>query len=167
MHKESDKIKKYITDIKEMFGKIDDFEKNNVDLNNVEKLLCFFFNDFYYYLINEIVNNNNYKNSLTTNEKNIIIDFITNNYANDLFFQNILDYEIYNNLYCDNLINVDKKILLEKNDKNNYLTNKIIELKDYFINNNDKSFTKNYIEIFQYLDSNNLHSHFLKIKNKF
>ncbi len=155
-------IKTDIKEIKFKFENFSNFNENSFNTSNIENFLYFFFNDFSDYLINGFVIDN-YKNSLTTNEKNMIIDCMINNYANDLFFQNILNCEIYNNPKANNIYEIKNYLYFEKSHKYNFLTNKTIGTLDII---NNRLFTQKFINFLKYIDENNLNSHCLKVMDK-
>ena len=148
-----------IKEIKFIFEGFRDINKDS-NINNIDSFIKFFVNDFFNFLMNKIANNNVHKEILTTNEKNIIIDLMINNYANDLFFQNILNCEIYNNPKANNVYEVKNYICLKQSNQYNFLTNKIIQLSEYKNKNNNTLFLNDFINIFKYIDENNFNYYF-------
>ena len=63
-----------IKEIKFIFEGFRDIKKDS-NINNIDDFINFCINDFFDFLMNKIANNNSYKESLTTNEKNLTITF--------------------------------------------------------------------------------------------
>ena len=148
-----------IKEIKFKFENFSNFNENSFNTSNIENFLYFFFNDFSDYLINGFVIDN-YKNSLTTNEKNMIIDCMINNYANDLFFQiDIINHRLFTQKFINFLKYIDENNLnshcLKVMDKINFNKIKNQSLKESLLN-----------EIFKQIDCEN-NINFFNIKNDF